>query len=83
MRDRILNHLMEKGSITSMQAIMDYGCTRLSHYIYLLRNDGYIIESEYKSGINRYGDRTNYCVYKLKGVEKDGGAQNVCENNNR
>ena len=40
MRNRILNHLMEKGSITSMQAIQDYGCTRLSHYIYLLRNDG-------------------------------------------
>lgn len=72
MRNRILNHLMEKGSITSMQAIVEYGCTRLSHYIYLLRNDGYIIESEYKSGINRYGVRAPYCIYKLKGKEHGG-----------
>ena len=77
MRDRILKHLMERGSITSMQAIIEYGCTRLSHYIYLLRRDGYTIESEYKNGVNRFGDKTHYCVYTLKGVGNNGGTQNV------
>ena len=46
MKELILAHLQEHGSITSMDAIEKYHCTRLSHYIYLLRKDGYAIESE-------------------------------------
>ena len=43
MKDRILNHLEKYGSITSWEAIKEYGCTRLSQYIYLLRNEGYLV----------------------------------------
>ena len=39
MEERILNHLKDFGSITSWEAIKDYGCTRLSHYIWLLRKE--------------------------------------------
>lgn len=46
MEDMILKHLQEFGCITSWEAIMEYGCTRLSQYIYLLRKDGYNITSE-------------------------------------
>ena len=46
MKELILEHLQEHGSITSLEAIEKYHCTRLSHYIYLLRKDGYVIESE-------------------------------------
>lgn len=64
--DRILKHLQECGSITSYEAIQLYGCTRLSHYIYLLRMDGYNVASEYVKGKNRYGEKINYCKYKLE-----------------
>ena len=43
MKDLILNHLQTYGSITSMEAIKKYNCTRLSHYILLLRKDGHNI----------------------------------------
>ena len=46
MKEIILKHLQEYGSITSLVAIELYHCTRLSHYIYLLRKDGYVITSE-------------------------------------
>ena len=46
MKELILAHLQEHGSITSMEAIDKYHCTRLSHYIYLLRKEGYVIDSE-------------------------------------
>ena len=42
----IKNHLEIYGNITSWEAISLYRITRLSHYIYLLRNDGKTIESE-------------------------------------
>ena len=43
MKNLILNHLQTFGSITSMEAITKYNCTRLSHYILLLRKEGYNI----------------------------------------
>ena len=46
MKEIILEHLLEYGSITSLVAIELYHCTRLSHYIYLLRKEGYVIESK-------------------------------------
>ena len=46
MKEIILEHLQEHGSITSLEAIDKYKCTRLSQYIHLLRKEGYCIESE-------------------------------------
>lgn len=43
MKNLILNHLQKYGSITSIEAIKKYNCTRLSQYILLLRKDGYKI----------------------------------------
>ena len=43
MKNLILNHLQTYGSITSMEALKKYNCTRLSHYILLLRKDGHNI----------------------------------------
>ena len=41
--DQILNHLKEHGSITTLDAIKDYWCTRLSQYILILKREGYVI----------------------------------------
>ena len=66
MKDRILRHLEDYGSITTWDAIMEYGCTRLGHYIYLLRRkDNYNITDEIITGTNRYGDATHYKKYHL------------------
>ena len=46
MREIILKHVQEHGSITSLEAIAIYKCTRLSQYILLLRKDGYNIRNE-------------------------------------
>ena len=46
MKEIILEHLQKHGSITSLEAIERYKCTRLSHYIYTLRKEGHVMESE-------------------------------------
>ena len=60
MKEIILEHLQEHGSITSLEAIEKYHCTRLSHYIYLLRKEGYAIESEDVSFIHSITGRKGY-----------------------
>ena len=67
MYERILRHLQEYGSITSWEAIQEYGCTRLSQYIYLLRKDGYIINVQVEQSTNRYGEKVNYNRYVFVG----------------
>lgn len=70
MKDRILNHLNKYGSITSWEAIQEYNCTRLGHYIYLLRRkDNYNITDEVIKGTNRYGDATHYKKYYLNLIQ--------------
>lgn len=65
-RDRVLDHLEEHGTITSWEAIQNYGITRLSEYIRQLRRDNYIIESNWTENINRYGDKVRYVIYEMK-----------------
>ena len=64
-KDRILRHLMDYGTITSLEAIKEYGCTRLSEYIRQLRLE-YNIKSVWEKGINRYGEKTHYVIYILE-----------------
>ena len=68
-KDRVLEHLEEHGTITSWEAISNYGITRLSEYIRQLRSDGYLIESVPTKSINRYGEISNYATYTLKEKE--------------
>ena len=69
MKEIILQHLQEYGSITSLVAIELYHCTRLSHYIYLLRKEGYVIESEDVSFIHSItGRKGQYARYRLEVV---------------
>lgn len=65
MEERILKHLQEYGSITTWEAIQEYGCTRLSHYIWLLRKQRYNITDERVEFINRYGEKSRYKKYIL------------------
>lgn len=67
--DRILRHLKDYGSITSMEAIQEYGILRLASRINDLRAQGIAITSEVKTGKNRYGEPTHFSVYRLQKVE--------------
>ena len=66
--DRILRHLKDYGSITSMEAMQEYGIMRLASRINDLRRSGVAIQSETVTGKNRYGEATHYAVYKIAEV---------------
>ncbi len=65
-KEQILGHLKEYGSITSWDAIMEYGVTRLSHHIYCLRNEGYIIPDKRIQVNTRLGRTTKISKYTLR-----------------
>lgn len=63
--DRILRHLRDYGSISSLEAISEYSILRLASRIADLKRRGFNITSETVHGKNRYGEPTHYSVYKL------------------
>lgn len=46
---RILSHLQNGGAVTSLTALYDFGCLRLSGRIFELREAGYPIQDEWVS----------------------------------
>ena len=63
--ERILRHLKDFGSISSLEAINEYGIMRLASRISDLKKKGYEISSETVTGKNRYGEVTYFSVYRL------------------
>jgi len=61
----ILQHLKQFGSITSWEAIKEYGATRLSAFIHILRKQGYKIETQDMQAKNRFGNFVSYAKYIL------------------
>ena len=60
-------HLIEKGSITSWEAIKEYGAIRLSAIIFNLRNKyGMNIINEKIDFVDRFGSKAYYVKYVLK-----------------
>ena len=66
MKERILRHLIDYGTITSWEAYKEYGCTRLSQYIYLLKKDGYSFTDENEPFVNRCGEKSHFKRYRLE-----------------
>mgnify|MGYP001163166756 CR=1 FL=1 len=62
--DLILNHLKEHGTITTWEAIQEYGVTRLSEFIRQIRQD-YNITDEWVGTTNRYGKKVEYKKYRM------------------
>jgi len=62
-RDAILWHLKTYKSITSWEAIKEYGATRLSAIIFNLRNEGYQIDSHPELVKTRFGRPTKIARY--------------------
>lgn len=66
--DRILRHFKDYGSITSLEAMQEYGIMRLASRISDLKRLGYVISVATENGKNRYGEKTSYARYSLKEV---------------
>jgi hypothetical protein len=59
--------MKENGSITSWEAIREFGATRLSAIIYNLRyKEGLNIITKNVNDKNRYGDPVSYARYYLE-----------------
>lgn len=67
--ERILRHLDDFGSITSLEAVNEYGIMRLASRINDLKGMGYPILSERVTGKNRYNETTSYSIYRLANKE--------------
>lgn len=61
---QILDYMKEHGSITSLDAIRCFGCTRLSGRIYDLKKAGYNIEKTMQTVPTR-GGSARVAVYTL------------------
>ena len=61
----ILEHLKSGKEITQLEATKKYGILRLGAIIYDLRKEGYKISTRTVHDGNRYGNLSNFGVYKL------------------
>ena len=65
--DMVLDYLFEHGSITSLEAFLNFGITRLAAAIWKLRHQrGLTIKSENVSGVTRFGAQSVYTRYWLE-----------------
>lgn len=65
--DRIMKYMDDFGSITTMDAFIDLGITRLASRICDLQKKGIAIDRKMETGRNRMGEKVSYMRY-WKGV---------------
>ena len=63
---RVLQHLRERGSITPLEALHEFGCMRLGARIWDLRHDGYDIVTDTVVAKDKNGERMSYARYVLR-----------------
>jgi hypothetical protein len=69
----VLEWLQSNASISSMEAIQNFGATRLSAIIFSLRQKGYNIETVMVDGRDRFGNPTRFARYYLRDSPVDSG----------
>ena len=60
--DRVLKYIKDFGSISSRDAFLDLGVTRLSAIIFNIKRD-YYVDYKWEYTKNRYGDKVKYKRY--------------------
>ncbi len=68
--EKIIRHLRDYGSISSAEAMREYGIMRLASRISDLKKAGVPIRREMVTGKNRYGENTSFARYSIE----EGGA---------
>ena len=61
----VLKHLQSGKELSQLEATQKYGVLRLGAIIFDLRKAGYNISTRLVRDPNRYGNASNYGVYKL------------------
>lgn len=64
-QQRVFKYMNDFGSITSLQAFLDLGETRLSARIYELKKNGIVIKDEIIETVNRYGEKRHVKKYSI------------------
>lgn len=64
MKNKVLNFMLDQGSITTWEAFTELGCTRLSEYIRQIREER-PVKDEWVMSRNRYGEMVQYKRYWL------------------
>lgn len=64
--DRIIKYIEDYGSITTLQAFTDLGCTRLASRIHDLKRQGYNFKIEVINSRNRYGEPVRFNKYSIE-----------------
>ena len=62
-KDRVLQYMYDVGSITSLDAIREFGITRLAAVIKNLRDAGYNIKTTMEASKNRYNETVHFARY--------------------
>lgn len=62
---RVFDYMFEYGSITTLQAFVDLGESRLSAMIFNLKKKGVLISDERKEVENRWGEKRWVKEYKI------------------
>jgi hypothetical protein len=65
MKERIISYMREFGSITTYNAFIDLGCSRLSEYIRQIRLT-HKVSDEWVYTLNRYNEKVKYKRYWLE-----------------
>ena len=64
---RVLQYMMDFGSITGQQAINDLGMTELRSRISELSRAGFPIRKEWQNAKNKFGETVSFVRYSLEG----------------
>ena len=70
----IIDFMREHGSITTYEAFMELGITKLTTRISELRRGGFLIRERSESGVNRYGKPVTYNRYWLEEKQNKAGS---------
>lgn len=73
--ERVVRHMKDYGSISTKEAMDEYGIMRLGSRISDLRNMGHNIQRTWKEGKNRYGEKpgglsTRWCKATGEGLNE-------------
>ena len=63
--DKILQYIEEKGSITPLDALREFGCMRLASRMCDIKKMGYPVKKEMESAKNKYGEPVHYARYRI------------------
>ena len=64
-QQRVFDYMLEYGSITTLQAFVDLGESRLSAMIFELKKKGVQISDERKEVANRWGEKRYIKEYRI------------------